>query len=440
MNEWESVINSDLFERAGFILVFTHCDILAEEVRKMPIRRRYLARRDANDLPSFFAGKFLSVPRKFSHQLIRVVITGLTEDSAEIEILFDQALSQAAEHNTYMQRHGKPKGPLHGLPISMKDTFRLPGVDRTFGIAALAGRPSSSASTIIDILFCAGAIPFCKTNCSMALIGPDYNNNIFGRTLNPYNKKLCTGGSTGGEAVLVSMKGSPLGVGADLEAPLPPLQHVLDETAACLKKAGHTVISLPQLPHADEMITEVLNPLSNNDNLKNWLPAIEATREPLTPWIQAHGKIKPDLRLEELRRLHQRRERLMSEMNNILWRMSEDDEIDAVICPVAPHPTPPLDTWVTKGYTSLWSGMGLPSGVIPVRLFEEGDATVESDVEKYGDSCDPSQLVEIWRAEIREKYIGTPLCIQVVGPRLQERRLLQAMSVVEAELRSRIHL
>ncbi|KAL9092973.1 MAG: hypothetical protein Q9159_000597 [Coniocarpon cinnabarinum] len=480
MNEWESVINSDLFERAGFILVFTHCDILAEEVRKMPIRRRYLARRDANDLPSFFAGKFLSVPRKFSHQLIRVVITGLTEDSAEIvflgfyfwrakpvlnthesgneftgttryptswqtiaqekqrqqresipsewifdastlarakaqcnildvpgkcgilephelditekhdatalveamstgklrcvdvmrafcrraaiahqltncltEILFDQALSQAAEHNTYMQRHGKPKGPLHGLPISMKDTFRLPGVDRTFGIAALAGRPSSSASTIIDILFCAGAIPFCKTNCSMALIGPDYNNNIFGRTLNPYNKKLCTGGSTGGEAVLVSMKGSPLGVGADLE---------------------------------DEMIFEVLNPLFDNDNLKNWLPAIEATGEPLTPWIQAHGKIKADLTLEELRRLHQRRERMMSGMSDALWRLGEDDEIDAIICPVAPHPTPPLDTWVTKGYTSLWSGMGLPSGVIPVRLFEEGDATVESDVENNGDS------------------------------------------------------
>jgi len=52
-----------------------------------------------------------------------------------------------------------------------------------------------------------------RTNYSQAI---ETDNNIYGRTTNPYNRKLGAGGSSGGEGALIAMRGSPLGVGTDI--------------------------------------------------------------------------------------------------------------------------------------------------------------------------------------------------------------------------------
>jgi amidase len=61
----------------------------------------------------------------------------------------------------------------------------------------------------------AGAIILTKTNVAQALMVYESINLVFGRTLNPYNRKLTPGGSSGGEAALLAMKGSAIGVGSD---------------------------------------------------------------------------------------------------------------------------------------------------------------------------------------------------------------------------------
>ncbi|KAG5288842.1 fatty-acid amide hydrolase [Histoplasma capsulatum G186AR] len=107
-------------------------------------------------------------------------------------------------------------GPLHGLPISVKDTYDIKGIDSTTGLACLAFKPATENSPLVDLLLNLGAIIVAKTNIPQTLGALDSVNNLFGRTLNPLNRKLTPGGSSGGEGVLVAMRGSMIGFGTDI--------------------------------------------------------------------------------------------------------------------------------------------------------------------------------------------------------------------------------
>ena len=132
------------------------------------------------------------------------------------EILFDSALSEARALDDYLKTNGKPKGPLHGLPISLKDNFHVSGKDSTLGFLSLANDPASYESTLVEILREAGAVIYVKTNVPTAMMIAETVNNLFGRTLNPHNRNLTSGGSSGGESALIAFGGSPLGVGSDI--------------------------------------------------------------------------------------------------------------------------------------------------------------------------------------------------------------------------------
>ncbi|KAH7392809.1 amidase signature domain-containing protein [Pyrenochaeta sp. MPI-SDFR-AT-0127] len=133
------------------------------------------------------------------------------------EVMFDEALAKAKECDEYLATHGKPIGPLHGLPISLKDSFNVKGVQATIGYTSFISKPPAAKnSVVVDILSQAGAVFYVKTNIPVTMMTADSHNNIFGRTLNPHNLSLTAGGSTGGEAALVAMKGSVLGVATDV--------------------------------------------------------------------------------------------------------------------------------------------------------------------------------------------------------------------------------
>ncbi|EZF33305.1 hypothetical protein H101_03120 [Trichophyton interdigitale H6] len=141
-----------------------------------------------------------------AHQLTRC----LTEP------LFDDAMKRAEKLDDHFKRTGTTYGPLHGLPISVKDTFDIEGVDSTTGIAALAFKPAKQNAPLVDLLYSLGAVIVGKTNVPQTLGALDSVNNLFGRTLNPLNRKLTAGGSSGGEAVMVLMRGSMVGIGTDV--------------------------------------------------------------------------------------------------------------------------------------------------------------------------------------------------------------------------------
>ncbi|TWU70433.1 hypothetical protein ED733_000306 [Metarhizium rileyi] len=132
------------------------------------------------------------------------------------ETCFDRAIRTAKERDLHLAQTGKPCGPLHGLPVSLKDNFNLRGLDATVGFASHVGDAAKADSTLAQLLEKAGAVFYVKTNTPTAMMIAESVNNVFGRTVNPLNRKTTSGGSSGGESALLAMKGSPLGVGSDI--------------------------------------------------------------------------------------------------------------------------------------------------------------------------------------------------------------------------------
>ncbi|KAJ5757965.1 uncharacterized protein N7511_006659 [Penicillium nucicola] len=133
------------------------------------------------------------------------------------ETFFPAALERAKYLDEYLQREGKPIGPLHGLPISLKDSFCVEGTQATVGyVALLKDGPSKTSSALVKMLLQLGAVLYVKTNIPQTMMTADSENNIFGRTLNPQKTNLTAGGSSGGEGALVSFRGSILGIGTDI--------------------------------------------------------------------------------------------------------------------------------------------------------------------------------------------------------------------------------
>jgi amidase len=72
------------------------------------------------------------------------------------------------------------------------------------------------SSQIVNKLLEAGAIPYVKTNLPQTMYAIECCNPLWGRTVNPYNDAYTSGGSSGGEAALIAMDGSPVGIGSDI--------------------------------------------------------------------------------------------------------------------------------------------------------------------------------------------------------------------------------
>ncbi|KJZ75310.1 hypothetical protein HIM_05236 [Hirsutella minnesotensis 3608] len=132
------------------------------------------------------------------------------------EICFDRAITTAKARDEHLARTGEPVGPFHGLPISLKDSFYLRGLDATVGFTSYVGDAAKSDSALAELLEAAGAVFYVKTNVSTAMMMAESLNNVIGRTVNPRNRRTTSGGSSGGESALVAFKGSPLGVGSDI--------------------------------------------------------------------------------------------------------------------------------------------------------------------------------------------------------------------------------
>ncbi|KZS93299.1 amidase [Sistotremastrum niveocremeum HHB9708] len=133
------------------------------------------------------------------------------------EIFFDEALAQAAELDRHLQETGKTVGPLHGLPVSIKDHVLLDGKDTSTGYASWAYKSvATKDAVVVSLLRKAGAVFYVKTANPQTLLSLETENNIYGRTTNPFNRTLTPGGSSGGESALIACHGSPLGVGTDI--------------------------------------------------------------------------------------------------------------------------------------------------------------------------------------------------------------------------------
>lgn len=127
----------------------------------------------------------------------------------------EDALKRAAELDEHLQKHGKVVGPLHGLPVSLKDSFSVKGKESSIGLISWLPNIASENSDCAESILAAGAVLFAKTGTSQACLMVESINNIFGVIRNPCNPDLSVGGSSGGEGALIASRGSILGFGTD---------------------------------------------------------------------------------------------------------------------------------------------------------------------------------------------------------------------------------
>jgi Asp-tRNA(Asn)/Glu-tRNA(Gln) amidotransferase A subunit family amidase len=452
------------------------------------------------------------------------------------EILFDDALARARELDAHLARTGKPIGPLHGLPISLKDSFKIKGYDASVGVANLCFKPASENAVLVDILLRLGAVLYCKTNVPQSMMALDSHNNVFGRTLNPANLKLTAGGSTGGEGALLALRGSCLGVGTDVGgsiripaacnaifgikpshgrvpfagqegghrpglskltieatagplsqslrscemflrvvgdaslqtsdpdvlpqawsqqvslgnsnrrlrigvirtdghvALLPPVRSFIDSVAASLRaKASEFEIVEVDATAVLSRTNKTFNGIMSLDGANSWFDHFEATGEPLSPWLQG--------------RLTRRKQKSVNEIWDSkgamldlqkkflpLWTPADGAPLDALICPVMPHPIAPIDRWNTPNYTAAFNLLDLPAGVVPVRPCTHGDLVAELPSGSTALNPWDQGNRELWTKVDKSVYLGSMLSVQVITPRLRERQLVEVMKRVNDAL------
>jgi len=130
-------------------------------------------------------------------------------------VLEKDALRMASEADRQIAA-GKELGPLHGVPVTLKENIDLVGSATTHGVVDLKESMPQTDAPVVSHLKQAGAIPIGRTNLPDFGLRWHTNNDLRGATLNPWDPSRTPGGSSGGEAVAIATGMSPLGVGNDM--------------------------------------------------------------------------------------------------------------------------------------------------------------------------------------------------------------------------------
>jgi amidase len=116
--------------------------------------------------------------------------------------------------------HGERWGALHGIPMTVKESFNVANLPTTFGNPLWKDNIAAGNAFLIDRLLQAGAIVFGKTNVPYMLADAQSHNDIYGTTNNPWDRTRSPGGSSGGEAAALAAGLSALGAGSDIAGSL----------------------------------------------------------------------------------------------------------------------------------------------------------------------------------------------------------------------------
>jgi len=132
-------------------------------------------------------------------------------------VMFEEAIERAKELDRYFEKTGELVGPFHGVPISLKEHFKVKGCPTTLGFSSWLDRPViDQDGTLTVVAKHLGAVPFVKTNIPQTMLAFECNNPLWGRTTNPYNSAYTSGGSSGGEAALLACGGTVISLGSDI--------------------------------------------------------------------------------------------------------------------------------------------------------------------------------------------------------------------------------
>jgi amidase len=161
------------------------------------IRRRKLGCLEVLDL-------YLARMERLNGKLNAIVVTDV-----------DGARRRARQADAALRR-GKPWGPFHGVPMTIKESYDVAGMPTTWGLPALKDNVAPPNALAVDRLLAAGVVLFGKTNVPAWLADYQSYNDVYGTTNNPWDLARSPGGSSGGSAVALAAGLTGLEAGSDI--------------------------------------------------------------------------------------------------------------------------------------------------------------------------------------------------------------------------------
>ena len=134
--------------------------------------------------------------------------------NAVISLDISSARKRAREADQALSR-GEVWGPLHGVPMTIKDSFDVAGMPSTWGVPELKDNYPARHALAVEKFLDAGAVVFGKTNVAAYLIGWITQNDVYGATSNPWDVSRAPGGSSGGSAAALAAGLTALDIGVD---------------------------------------------------------------------------------------------------------------------------------------------------------------------------------------------------------------------------------
>ena len=169
------------------------------------------------------------------------------ELNAVVQLAAQRARTEAEAADAQLAR-GETRGPLHGVPITIKDSLDTAGIVSTGGTTGRREFVPDHDATVVRRLRDAGAIVLGKTNTPELTLarGFETDNEVYGRTNNPFDVARTSGGSSGGAAAIIAAGGSPLDIGSDTGGSIRVPAHCcgitgLRPTSGRVPRTGHIV-------------------------------------------------------------------------------------------------------------------------------------------------------------------------------------------------------
>ncbi|MBT3941980.1 MAG: amidase, partial [Chloroflexi bacterium] len=182
-----------------------------------------------------------------SEEITRAALDRINEVNPKLNAVVafaaDRALDEARSADAQTAR-GESMGPLHGVPITLKDSHDTEGIVTTGGTTGRAGKTPDSDSPPVARLRAAGAVVMGKTNTPEFTMSFITENLVYGKTNNPYDVTRTPGGSSGGAGAILASCGAFLELGSDLGGSVRVPSHYcgiagLKTSAGRVPRTGH---------------------------------------------------------------------------------------------------------------------------------------------------------------------------------------------------------
>ncbi|KAJ9578564.1 hypothetical protein L9F63_005214 [Diploptera punctata] len=147
---------------------------------------------------------------------VNPLINAVVDDRFELALQEARNVDAFLASTTLTQDMLKSQKPFLGVPFTTKDSTSAKGLRYTLGLVSRRHVKATEDAEVVTLLKEAGAILIGVTNIPEINMWCETRNNVYGQTLNPYNTTRTVGGSSGGEASIIALAGSPLGIGTDV--------------------------------------------------------------------------------------------------------------------------------------------------------------------------------------------------------------------------------